>query len=209
MAAISAAAISAGLSDEATRLEEFEMSEVEGTPVRRLSSAEGQLRDESDSLSRTLSGSLALPAASPYPAPSPTIHSHPLHRSSTFSPAVSPATNSNRFPVSTPSRFGVLSPMRRGISFAATSAAARSRQVLLRFKNFAKRWLWRERKLSQGRANHQMWWLISGTTRTLKRLESQKSLTGQAGGAQSSDQFMPISGAAAVNRVPWYMHPCP
>jgi hypothetical protein len=60
MAAISAAAISAGLSDEATRLEEFEMSEVEGTPVRRLSSAEGQLRDESDSL--------ALPAASPSPA---------------------------------------------------------------------------------------------------------------------------------------------
>jgi hypothetical protein len=201
MAAISAAAISAGLSDEATRLEEFEMSEVEGTPVRRMSSAEGQLRDESDSL--------ALPAASPSPAPSPTIHSHPLHPSSTFSPALSPATNSNRFPVSTPSRFGVLSPMRRGISFAATSAAARSRQVLLRFKNFAKRWLWRERKLSQGRANHQMWWLISGTTRTLKRLESQKSLTGQAGGAQSSDQFMPISGAAAVNRVPWYMHPCP
>jgi hypothetical protein len=197
MAAISGAAISAGLSDDATRLEEFEMSEVEGTPVA--TSAERQLRDESDSLAR--------PAALGSPAPSP---AHLLfHRSSTFSPAASPAASSNRFPnrfsVSTPSRFGVLSPMRRGVSFVATSAAARSRQVLLRFKNFAKRWLWRERKLSQGRSNHQMWWLISGTTRTLKRLESQRNLTGQAGGTQSFDQFMPIPGAAEVNSVPWYI----
>jgi hypothetical protein len=50
-----------------------------------------------------------------------------------------------------------------------------------------------------------MWWLISGTTRTLKRSESQKNLTGQAGGMASVDQFMPISGAAIVNSVPWYI----
>jgi hypothetical protein len=51
-----------------------------------------------------------------------------------------------------------------------------------------------------------MWWLISGTTRTLKRLESQRNLMGQAGGTQSFDQFMPISGAAEVNSVPWYVN---
>ena len=185
MAAISGAAVSAGLSEES----EFELSEVEEPAV--VSSAELQLQDESDSLAQQ-------PATSSSPGTSPHAH-RLLKRAATLSPIASPST------ISTPNRFAMLSPMRRSLSYAATSVAIRSRQVLLRFKNVAKRWLWRQRKLAQGRTNHQMWWLISGTTRTLKRSESQKNLTGQAGGMASVDQFMPISGAAIVNSVPWYI----
>jgi hypothetical protein len=184
--------------------DELELSDF-STPTRhRSSDVEQQLYDEQDLVGSELARHER--ATAPYAASAALNHvaasspgpQHHIARSSSFAniaataSVLSPAPAASRAPPP---------------SHHATSSAARGRQLLLKFKIFAKRWLWRERRRLEGSAKHQKWWLISGTERAIKRSESVRNMSGDSvrPAATSIDQFMPISGNRGINRLPWYI----
>lgn len=184
--------------------DELELSEFL-TPTRhRSSDIEQQLYDEQDLVESELARIGRAPASY---APSSALNQvaatspdtrHPRNGSSS---SANVASNSSALS-STPAASRTRLP-----SHPTPSTVARGKQLLLKFKIFAKRWLWRERRRLEGSAKHQKWWLISGTERAIKRSESVRNMSGSSTHpvATSIDQFMPISGNREINRLPWYI----
>jgi hypothetical protein len=196
MAAIRAAV--AASAEDAARRASIELDEIVNSPI--FTDIDRQLQDERDSLESSMDPPARAPASH---SVTPARQALPSQR-----PAASPSL------VTSPQ---ILSPARRfslsGVTLAtaATVRASRSARALQRFKSFAKRWLWRHRRLkAEVASRHQMWWLISGTERAIKRNEFQEKIKGDSSDASnfismSTDDFMPISGSLEINRLPWYI----
>jgi hypothetical protein len=193
MAGIRAAVAASAALEDSVRRESIELDEFVKSPI--FTDIDRQLQDERDFLESQIDEPASPPATNtlklaqhalsdPYPVASPTAAS-----SSASAQFLSPA---RRLSIS-------------GVSFS--SAAARSARALAKFKSIAKRWLWRYRKQkAEVASRHQMWWLISGTERAIKRNEFQAKIKGESNDSTMSiDNFMPISGNLEINRLPWYI----
>jgi hypothetical protein len=199
MAGISGAAFGSAL--EADQPELVELSELRGDEDRRPSftDIEKQLQDEEDLMAEA-------DASFDHTSSSHEFSSLPANASVSPSPVLKPFSS-----ISSPASPGaprdiasvsVRSPSSRAL---VASSAARTRQVLMRFKQLAKFALWRFRRV-EGFARHQMWWLIAGTKRVLKRSESQMNFKAETTESLVSiDDFLPISGIRQINRLPWYI----
>jgi hypothetical protein len=193
MAGIRAAVAASAAFEDSLRRESIELDDFTNSPI--FTDIDRQLQDERDLLESQMDQP-ATPLAANIMKPARQVLSNQDPVASPISPsAVSSAQ--------------VLSPARRlsisGVTFA--SAAARSARALAKFKSIAKRWLWRYRKQkAEVASKHQMWWLISGTERAMKRSEFQEKIKGESNdSAMSMDNFMPISGNLEINRLPWYI----
>ena len=185
-----------------TEDENFELSDLSSPVERRFSEVEKQLRDEQELIQDEFSldagpklayapGVALQHVAAVLPASSPPSIKKVASAASAFTNSAANVESHQ------PSSFA---------SRLRSTSAARSRQILLKFKIFAKRWLWRERRRLEGSSKHQKWWLISGTERALKRSESIRNKHGDSGlGVASIDQFMPVAANREINQLPWYL----
>lgn len=188
--------------------DELELSEF-STPTRHQSSdIEQQLYDEQDLVESELARIGGAPASyAPSSALSSALNQVAATPPDTRHPPNGPSSSANVASTSSALSSTPAVSRARLPSHPTPSTVARGKQLLLKFKIFAKRWLWRERRRLEGSAKHQKWWLISGTERAIKRSESVRNISGSSAHpvATSMDQFMPISGNREINRLPWYI----